>query len=106
MTDKFTTGVQMIAAERQRQIEVEGFDAAHDNRYQRNELQAAAACYALFSSDVSGELKNVFTQLWPWPVKWFKPTNTIRDLTKAGALIAAALDREIRREQDEQSLDM
>lgn len=31
--------------------------------------------------------------LWPWGTQSFKPTNSIRDLTKAGALIAAEIDR-------------
>lgn len=32
---------------------------------------------------------------WPrrWSPDWYKPTNAIRDLVKAGALIAAEIDR-------------
>jgi hypothetical protein len=31
---------------------------------------------------------------WPWDEKWWKPsTNPIRNLVKAGALIAAEIDR-------------
>ena len=30
---------------------------------------------------------------WPWDKESFKPTTSLRDLVKAGALIAAAIDR-------------
>ena len=35
MIDKLTTGVQMIAVERHRQIRGEGFNAAHDDSHTR-----------------------------------------------------------------------
>ena len=47
----------------------------------------AAACYAV---------PDVFSQgYWPptWDFSWYKPTTRIRDLVKAGALIAAEIDR-------------
>jgi hypothetical protein len=40
------TGAERIAAERQRQVEVEGYDASHDQGH-HDELAAAAATYAL-----------------------------------------------------------
>ena len=30
---------------------------------------------------------------WPWSDKWWKPKDKIRDLVRAGALIAAEIDR-------------
>jgi hypothetical protein len=30
---------------------------------------------------------------WPWSQDWWKPTNPRRDLVKAGALIAAEIER-------------
>lgn len=37
-------------------------------------------------------------ELWPWSREAWKPTgDRVRDLTKAGALIAAAIDAELAR---------
>lgn len=33
------------------------------------------------------------TKLWPWNLKYWKPGERIDELTKAGALIAAEIDR-------------
>lgn len=38
------TVIDGIAAERQRQIDAEGFDAAHDDEHTDGELANAAAC--------------------------------------------------------------
>lgn len=40
------TGLELVIAERERQIKEEGFDAEHDKQHQRGELTLAAACYA------------------------------------------------------------
>jgi hypothetical protein len=85
-------GVGLIAAERRRQITQEGYFASHDDRedHARGELARAAAMYALPPeyryTDVLGAM---------WPRHWqFKPTeDRMRELTKAGALIAAEIDR-------------
>ena len=79
-------GAERIAAERQRQIEVEGYDLEGD-RLQGEALAAAAACYATPEKD-----RDLFPALWPWDWEAWKPTDRIRDLEKAGALIAAAID--------------
>jgi hypothetical protein len=91
-----TDGVQMIADERQRQIEVEGWDAEHD-RGQADEIASAGACYALppvVREDTRIPFNSPTPLLWPWDDKWWKPTpgDRIRELVKAGALIAAAID--------------
>ncbi len=80
-------GAELIAAERQRQIEQEGWSGNHDDRENWNgQLIVAAACY-LVPDRMGG--------LWPWHPDWWKPTpnDRIRELTKAGALIAAEIDR-------------
>jgi hypothetical protein len=95
------TGIELIAEERQRQIEVEGWTSEHDDEEIRPEsLAFAAACYAVPESGrniYAGEngLSNVRRVLWPWSNVWWKPTpdNRIRELQKAGALIAAEIDR-------------
>jgi len=92
------TGIDRIAAERKRQIEKEGWTPRHDDAHVNGELAAAGACYAL----VPGE-EPAGTDLpdeWPegWDEQWWKPSpnNRIRELEKAGALIAAEIDRLLR----------
>jgi hypothetical protein len=81
-------GVSLIAAERRRQIMTEGWSEAHDDTHDRGELAQAAACYALQHTPVSGRVL-----CWPWNRDWWKPKGPIRDLARAGALIAAEIDR-------------
>jgi len=77
-------GIDRIAAERQRQIDVEGYDAEHDRQHSADDLARAAATYAT----------GLFATLWPWAPEWWNPSSDrIRNLEKAGALIAAAIDR-------------
>lgn len=86
------TGIQLIAEERQRQIEVEGFNENHDAQYEARELLRAAHCYMIADLNY---YKNSIVPTWPWPIEWWKPSpdNRIRELQKAGALIAAEIDR-------------
>ena len=88
------SGAERIAAERQRQIEVEGYTAEHD-RGQAEYLTNAAIAYALCSEDptTATHIQDAMLDWWPWAIAAWKPTgDAIRDLTKAGALIAAAID--------------
>ena len=97
-------GVEAIAAERRRQIEAEGWTTEHDDTHTRGEMAAAAGVYALaaasqndyrfvlIGSPVNDCLAGAM-ELWPWEKSWFKPTDRRRDLVKAGALIAAEIDR-------------
>lgn len=80
-------GSELIMAERSRQIVEEGYTPAHDSRYTRFELSSAAMAY-LNASDSA-----LVEQFWPWDWKFWKPTTHIRNLVKAGALIAAEIDR-------------
>lgn len=86
-----------IAAERQRQIDKEGFDEKHDDAHVYGQLAQAGACYALQSSLVHGsvlaESDRWHKLFWPWDLKWWKPNNHRRDLVKAGALIVAEIER-------------
>jgi hypothetical protein len=86
-----TPGVYHILEERDRQIKVEGWTVAHDLDHSDGTLEKAAACYALrgLVSDVTHDA------WWPFDSDWFKPSNKLRNLSKAGALIAAAIDREM-----------
>lgn len=85
------TGVELIAEERKRQIEEEGFTVEHDSRWIGSELVMAACCYAK-----EGIKRPDFVPFgFPWDESWWKPCpdDRVRELVKAGALIAAEIDR-------------
>lgn len=106
------TGAELIAEERKRQIEEEGWTAEHDDGHEDGELAIAAACYALDSVQTNqvcmpDEEVGPGMIYWPWEKKYFKPTSPdddVRQLAKAGALIAAEIDRLQRKEEDLRSL--
>lgn len=79
------TGVELIKQERKRQIEKEGWSLKHDQIHADGQLAIAASVYA----------DNENYHKWPWHKESFKPTpnDRIKELTKAGALIAAEIDR-------------
>ncbi|MEO0034254.1 MAG: hypothetical protein RLZZ501_277 [Pseudomonadota bacterium] len=91
-----TPVLEEIAAERRRQIEVEGFDSAHDDDTNEDgALARAAGCYALTAGApyrVLAEAKIPPTG-WPWARDWWKPTTRRRDLIVAAALIVAEIER-------------
>ena len=79
-----------IATERRRQILEKGWRAGHDDLHRRAELATAASCYAL---NAAASPLRLVPHNWPWDTRWWKPTNTRRDLVKAGALIVAEIER-------------
>lgn len=81
-------GAGLIAAERQRQIDSEGWDAGHDDAHDQGEMAKAAAAYALASYGSAHAY-----EYWPWHADWWRPRDRIGTLVKAGALIAAEIDR-------------
>lgn len=94
-----------IAAERQRQINVECWTPGHDDQHYDGSLARAAAAYALSGSLKSdyarSSLKNCTFSILSmiWPASWrFNPTSPRRDLVKAGALIVAEIERLDRRD--------
>ena len=93
------TGIELIAEERQRQIEKEGWTAEHDAEHKDGELADAAAYYAMTEETIDfidNEWGNdMHLHIWPFDLKWLKrtPDNRIKELQKAGALIAAEIDR-------------
>lgn len=93
------TGIDRIAAERARHQEL-GWTAEHDDQHSPEELELAAACYAmpeslrLYGYDQQADEAPHF---WPFADKYWKPSTRERDLEKAGALLAAALDLRMRR---------
>ena len=81
------TGIEIIAAERARQTEAEGWSAAHDDEHTDGSLAVAAACYATQENqglyERGKKLRELILEHWPWERRWWK----------AGALIAAEIDR-------------
>lgn len=108
------TGAELIASERLRQINIEGWSDTHDDGHDCGELALAAACYATpILIYKRGEYANqvCFADPWPWDEAWDKRpadgnvlmdnkilcvSDRIRQLAKAGALIAAEIDRLLR----------
>ena len=84
----------MIQTERIRQVNQEGWTTEHDDQHKNDQLAVAAAIYAL-PEVFRNELLSRSIHYWPWDKKWWKPTpqDRIKELTKAGALIAAEIDR-------------
>lgn len=88
------TGIELIAEERKRQIEVDGFNWRHDDEHDTHQLSDAAIVYA-----APAPLRYKVMEWWPWDKSWLKEDKTfttdgrIRELVKAGALIAAEIDR-------------
>lgn len=95
------TGSGRIATERLRQCVQEGWTPEHDDSHHRGELVTAAMCYAIHASFAArGQVAPVAlcASRWPWtPSSWKPSGDPIRDLEKAGALIAAEIDRLERR---------
>ena len=99
------TGIELIAEERQRQIEVEGYSAQHDSQHNVSEFVYAAIsyvesakvgvnCMEIGNNDENEIMRRKIEMGRNYPFGWdFKPSTNVRDLVKAGALIAAAIDR-------------
>lgn len=108
------TGIELITEERARQISDENWTADHDDDHEGGELARAAATYALpmkhrrmgnrkemrdaargcADPEMPYPVMVIVPKLWPWEAEWWRPTpNRVRELVKAGALIAAEIDR-------------
>ncbi|MHC1701507.1 MAG: hypothetical protein AB9900_11070 [Humidesulfovibrio sp.] len=99
-----SAGVQIIAIERSRQIEHHGWTPQHDAQHKFGELAQVGACYAKYAASQESHEQGDSTPLYnpfkagDWPASWnrdyWRPsTDPARNLAKAGALIAADLDR-------------
>jgi hypothetical protein len=82
-----TAAARDVLAERQRQVEQEGWTLAHDDQYRHSELAHGAAAYALVND------KRTRPACWPWAVEWWKPLDDRRNLVRAGALVLAEIER-------------
>lgn len=93
------TGIELITDERARQVSKEGWTALHDSEHTQAEMCAAAQCYAAVAeiqaaNHCTTEGISDTPDQWPWDHEWWKPSDDpVRNLVKAGALIAAEIDR-------------
>jgi hypothetical protein len=91
------TAIDDIAAERQRQKDVEGWSPEHDDAHTGGELLRAAICYAQHPITHPMALRQLGPgkpcDMWPWEASWWKPKNPRRDLVRAAALIVAEIER-------------
>lgn len=105
------SGVERIAAERARQVDEEGYTAEQDDRWEAGQLAEAAACYSMpgnlyVERRFAGGVR--FVDPWPFRIYLDKRRSVganypdrievegeerIDRLVKAGALIAAEIDR-------------
>ena len=93
-----THGTDLIVEERKRQVEEEHYTSTHDMTHEEDDLACAGAWYALPQSvrDAIEGSAEISAHWVIWPEQWdFKPTpnDRVRELVKAGALIAAEIDR-------------
>ncbi len=106
-------GARRITDERRRQQEAGGYGPQHDDRYRRGQLAAAAACYAApepIYVERRYAKRILMENPWPWSegrdrrpgedgtVNREKQSiaDRIRELERAGALVAAEIDRLLR----------
>lgn len=111
-------GIELIAAERKRQMEEKGYSPAHDDQHVNGELSLVAALLAspeLLYRKETGNGGSRYSDPWPetWDRRWDKrpyhdktgrpnhdvnigTRERVRQLEKAGALIAAEIDRLLR----------
>lgn len=87
MEEFVSSGCKSIEEERKRQIEVEHYTVEHDKNELIENLIWAATAYATGCR-----------RFWPWDIKCYKPGDLSikgvrKDLVRAGALIAAAIDK-------------
>ena len=99
-----TTAIELIAKERERQVNIKGWTPEHDKEHDKEELTWAAICYltpkgrrapATRYLNIYDEEELPYPEAWPWEPENWKPTpdNRIRELVKAGALILAEIER-------------
>lgn len=86
-----TKAAQDVLAERQRQIEREGYTPEHDDEHTADDLADAAAAYALIAHFACTGL--AAADVWPWDLDSFKPRDQRQNYVRAAALLQAAIER-------------
>lgn len=89
--------INLIESERKRQIIKLGYTSSHDDSESEQQLSLVASIYAC-----PREIRDNLDFEFPWDPVYYNPDTTgtidgrIGELTKAGALISAEIDRLIR----------
>jgi hypothetical protein len=105
------TGIELIAAERKRQVK-KGWTAKHDSGHTDGELSMAASVYAEIASHRTHPRRPLplldavkeASDRWPWNGDELKAEfDPIENLVKAGAMIAAEIDRLQRAKREQHS---
>jgi hypothetical protein len=94
-------GISLIRNQRQRQVAVHGYTFEHDDHHVHGELARAAACYARLAATQQDipDVTMLPPQDWPFaPDEWHPSANPLHNLERAGALLAAEIDRLYRRD--------
>lgn len=87
-----TAAARDVLAERQRQIDAEGWTPEHDDQHAKGQMAGAALCY--LAEDIPHWARQqAHGCYWPWDAEWWKPSSHRRNLIKAGALILAEIER-------------
>lgn len=86
----------LIVAERDRQANTEGFAPEHDLDHPEGELAQAGVTYAVPHITPTWTPPDGVSagEMWPWFDTEYNPKDKRRDLIRAGALLAAELDRD------------
>jgi hypothetical protein len=84
--------VRDVLAERQRQIDVEGYTPEHDDAVNGGFMLSRAAVSYIEGNKIQTGKRPV-TWVWPWSDEVWKPSDRRRNLVKAGALILAEIER-------------
>lgn len=99
-----------FTAERQRQIEHDGWDDRHAGQQANGELLAAAVLYYQRAIGCAIPMREVVTREaspcenleretklvpagWPWDERWWKPGTPLQDVRLSGALCLAEINR-------------
>lgn len=94
-------GIELIAEERARQIEKEGWTPEHDSQWANGELAKAAYVYERVAANIEyGHTVDVVATAWrtapewPWSSRALKvSSDPVRNHVKAGALYLAEKER-------------
>lgn len=90
------TGVELIAEERQEQIEKHGWDFEHDKNHDDGSLVDAAIAIAFNDENIEARFE---APTWAWDIRNHKQQSKRKGIEKierlkvAGALLAAEIDR-------------
>lgn len=113
MNNEELPGLALIKSERERQMrkiikDGEGWSLEHDDEHISRELARAALSYVghyvargwVFDHQDGKKTyrEEEPSEHWPWDDSYWNPQDPMRDLVKAGALIAAEIDRLLRKD--------